>query len=96
VTDRLDVDTGRAEGTLAEGFATAGRAVARWGRGGPTGRRSALEAFGVYVLCILGAIALSALLVSATGGSARAVFTALVDGGLRSRSARSSPPAPAW
>jgi len=84
VTDHVDVDTGRAEGSLADGFASAGRAVARWGRGGPSGRRSALEALGVYALCILGAIVLSGLLVAATGGSARAVFTALIDGSIRS------------
>jgi general nucleoside transport system permease protein len=84
VTDHVDVETGRAEGSLAEGFASAGRAVAAWGRGGPSGRRSALEALGVYVVCIFGAILLSGLLVAATGGSARAVFGALVDGSIRS------------
>lgn len=38
----------------------------------------------LYVVCIAGALGVSALLVAATGGSASAVFTALLDGSLRS------------
>jgi ABC-type uncharacterized transport system permease subunit len=39
---------------------------------------------GLYVVSILGALALSALLVSVTGGSASDVWSALVDGSIRS------------
>lgn len=58
--------------------------MARWGRGGTRGRGDAVVAVVVYVACILGAIALSAALVAATGGSATAVFSALIDGSIRS------------
>ena len=44
----------------------------------------AVRTAGLYVISILGAIALSALLVSVTGGSASAVWGALLDGSLRS------------
>ncbi|MXZ97298.1 MAG: ABC transporter permease [Acidimicrobiaceae bacterium] len=51
-------------------------------------RRDALagrlsEVVGLYVLSILGALALSAVLVSATGGSWRSVLSALIDGSIR-------------
>ena len=46
--------------------------------------RSAWRTGALYVASILGALALSALLVSATGGSARAVWKALLDGSIRS------------
>jgi ABC-type uncharacterized transport system permease subunit len=82
VTGRVDVEVGSSEPTAAEGFAAAGRAVARWGRRGS--RHDSLVSLAVYLACILGAVALSALLVAATGGSAGAVLTALVDGSIRS------------
>ena len=51
----------------------------RWNALGPTVL--------IYVISIVVALALCALLVSSTGGSAMKVFTALVDGSLRSRGA---------
>lgn len=53
---------------------------------GPERRRFALgvEGIGLYVISLAVAVALSALLVSATGGSASSVFTAILDGSLRS------------
>lgn len=59
------------------------RSVARMGRRRIDGRESTV-AVGLYVGCIAGALAVSALLVAATGGSASEVFSALLDGSLRS------------
>ena len=44
----------------------------------------ATSKFGIYVLSITVALALCALLVSTTGGSWRSVFTAMIDGSVRS------------
>lgn len=41
------------------------------------------EILGLYAMCIAGALALSALLVNVTGGSAGDVFSALLDGSIR-------------
>jgi general nucleoside transport system permease protein len=46
--------------------------------------RDGLQTAGLYVLSVSTALALCAVLVSATGGSWRSVFTALLDGGVRS------------
>ncbi len=52
--------------------------------GSSSGRlTSAAEVVGLYVLCIAGALLLSAFLVELTGGDAGAVFSALLDGSLR-------------
>lgn len=56
------------------------------GRLGPHGVArllSAAEVVGLYVVCILAALALSALIVALTGGDAMAVFNALLDGSIR-------------
>jgi len=45
--------------------------------------RSVAEVFVLYALCIAGALALSAIIVVATGGDAGAVFSALLDGSVR-------------
>lgn len=45
--------------------------------------RSALEVVVLYAACIAAALLLSALIVTATGGSASEVFSALLDGSLR-------------
>lgn len=47
-------------------------------------RRAVVELALLYALCIAGAIGLSALLVSVTGGSAASVFSAILDGSIRS------------
>ncbi len=83
MTEQLDLDAG-ARPTLSEGFGRAGRAVAGWGRRGGAARGDALTSLLVYLACIAGAIVLSGLLVAATGGSATAVFSALLDGSIRS------------
>lgn len=44
---------------------------------------SLAEIVGLYVICILGALVLSALLVESTGGSWSEVFSALLDGSVR-------------
>jgi general nucleoside transport system permease protein len=44
---------------------------------------SVSETFSLYAVCIASALALSAILVEATGGSATEVFSALLDGSLR-------------
>jgi ABC-type uncharacterized transport system permease subunit len=46
--------------------------------------RGVVRTAGLYVVSVLGALALAALLVSATGGSASAVWSALIDGSIRS------------
>ena len=56
------------------------------GRDGPHGVArvvSAAEVVGLYALCILGALGISALLVELTGGDSVAVFNALIDGSIR-------------
>jgi simple sugar transport system permease protein len=56
------------------------------GRLGGTGSEritSAVEVVGLYALCILAALLLSALIVRLTGGDALEVFSALLDGSLR-------------
>jgi ABC-type uncharacterized transport system permease subunit len=53
-------------------------------RRGLSSARSALSTAGIYALSIGVALALCAILVSTTGGSARAVFSAMLDGSLRS------------
>lgn len=74
------VDAGRfvpelgTDGTLTEEPIVAS-AVSRWGSAG--------EIVGLYVVCIALALGLSALLVEATGGSSREVFSALLDGSVR-------------
>ncbi len=83
MTGRLDIEAG-SRPTLADGFSKAGRAVAGWGRRGGSSSGDALYAILVYVGCILGALVLSGLLIAATGGSATAVFSALLDGSIRS------------
>ena len=83
MTEQLDRDSG-VRPTMAEGLGRAGRAVAGWGRHGDTSRSDAIGAVLVYLACIAGAIVISGVLVAATGGSATAVFSALVDGSLRS------------
>ena len=53
-----------------------------------TVRRSAVVfTLGLYTASIVGALTISAILVSVTGGSWRAVFTALLDGSIRSAGA---------
>ncbi|MDY7102239.1 MAG: ABC transporter permease [Actinomycetota bacterium] len=44
---------------------------------------SSLSSFAIYLACIAAALAVSALLVSATGGSATSVLSAILDGSLR-------------
>lgn len=61
--------------------------IARTMRGPVARPRSAsarLVTVATYAGCLAGAIALSAVLVAATGGSATAVFSALLDGSIRS------------
>lgn len=56
------------------------------GRLGPTGLAriiSAGEVVGLYALCIVAALLLSALIVQLTGGDSLAVFSALLDGSIR-------------
>jgi simple sugar transport system permease protein len=56
------------------------------GRLGPHGvarLSAAAEVVGLYVFCIVAALALSALIVALTGGDAAAVFNALLDGSIR-------------
>jgi general nucleoside transport system permease protein len=45
---------------------------------------AAARTIALYAVSLLGAVAISAVLVSATGGSARAVWNALIDGSIRS------------
>ncbi|MEM8620800.1 MAG: ABC transporter permease [Actinomycetota bacterium] len=59
------------------------RSIARMGRRRPTGREAGV-AVGLYATSIAAAIGISAFLVFATGGSASEVFSALLDGSLRS------------
>lgn len=42
-----------------------------------------VESAALYAICVLGAIAVSAIIVAASGGSARGVFSALIDGSVR-------------
>ncbi len=56
------------------------------GRLGPHGLArlvSAAEVVGLYAVCILAALGLSALIIELTGGDAMAVFNALLDGSIR-------------
>ncbi len=57
------------------------------GRLGPTGLAGRLasgaEVVGLYALCVIGALGLSALIIVLTGGDAIAVFNALIDGSIR-------------
>ena len=73
MTDMLDVEIEEAEPSEPEFEEFAPRSKAR----------EVTVVVGLYLGCILTALVLSAILVSATGGSWRAVFSALLDGSVR-------------
>ncbi len=70
---------------VAEASAVVGSRAVASGRAGATERvRAALPLVGLYAASVTVALALCALLVSSTGGSATRVFGALLDGSVRS------------
>lgn len=60
------------------------RSLARRGRTLSSNPRAMIESVLIHLACVAVAIGISAVLVSATGGSATAVFSALIDGSIRS------------